>query len=685
MPNRLAQETSPYLRQHADNPVDWYPWGEEALALARATSRPILLSIGYSACHWCHVMAHESFEDPAVAALMNAHYVNIKVDREERPDLDHIYQTAHHLLTQKSGGWPLTMFLMPDTTPFFAGTYFPKDSRHGRPGFRDLLPRIAAFQREHPEEIAKQNASLLDALGRTRPQTGAGGVLDAHPIDAAWDGFERAFDPVHGGIGRAPKFPHPSELAFCLGRHAAGVGGALAHVRRALTGMAEGGIYDHLAGGFCRYSTDDRWSIPHFEKMLYDNGSLLALYCDGWLATREPRYANVVAETASWVIRDMQSAAGGFHSSFDADSEGEEGRFYIWTPEVVRACLNADEFAVAAPHYGLDVAPNFEGRHWHLRVARPLDAVARDLGLAAETCAALLASARARLLAARNARVWPGRDDKILTSWNALMAKGMLRAARVFDVPEWEAAAWRCLDFLRATMWRDGRLLATHKDGRTHLNAYLDDYAFLLDALLESMQGVYRPEDLAWATAIADALLAHFEDPAAGGFFFTSHDHETLIYRAKTGYDNATPSGNGIAAHALQRLGHLTGDMRLLNTAERALRLFFPAMSRQPTGHASLLVALEEHLEPPTVVVIRGPVAALPQWRRRLAGDLAPHRMALFLPEGTAGLPTTLDKPVVAGKVNAWICTGVNCLPPILDPAELDRVLAEPGQSRKTV
>jgi uncharacterized protein YyaL (SSP411 family) len=393
----------------------------------------------------------------------------------------------------------------------------------------------------------------------------------------------------------------------------------------------------------------------------------------------------VVAETASWVIRDMQSAAGGFHSSFDADSEGEEGRFYIWTPEVVRACLNADEFAVAAPHYGLDVAPNFEGRHWHLRVARPLDAVARDLGLAAETCAALLASARARLLAARNARVWPGRDDKILTSWNALMAKGMLRAARVFDVPEWEAAAWRCLDFLRATMWRDGRLLATHKDGRTHLNAYLDDYAFLLDALLESMQGVYRPEDLAWATAIADALLAHFEDPAAGGFFFTSHDHETLIYRAKTGYDNATPSGNGIAAHALQRLGHLTGDMRLLNTAERALRLFFPAMSRQPTGHASLLVALEEHLEPPTVVVIRGPVAALPQWRRRLAGDLAPHRMALFLPEGTAGLPTTLDKPVVAGKVNAWICTGVNCLPPILDPAELDRVLAEPGQSRKTV
>ena len=543
MPNRLAHETSPYLQQHAENPVDWYPWGEEALTLARTQDKPILLSVGYSACHWCHVMAHESFEDAAVAAEMNRLFINIKVDREERPDLDQIYQTAHHMLTQRNGGWPLTMFLMPDGTPFFGGTYFPKTPRYNMPGFLQLLPRIEQAYREQREEIGKQNASLLAALAGTVPLGADAGAFVRAPLAKALQEFAQMFDREHGGIGHAPKFPHPYELAFCLRRHAIDNDAdnettGLDIARTTLTHMAEGGIYDHLGGGFARYSVDDTWTIPHFEKMLYDNGPLLALYSDAWLVTQSPRYKTVCAETAAWVMREMQHDAGGYYSSFDADSEHVEGKFYVWTPDVVKALLTPEEYAVIAPHYGLNGSANFEHEHWHLRVTKPLPPGSE----------ALLASARAKLLAARNQRIWPGRDDKILTSWNALMIKGMARAARVFDEPAWLASAQRALDFIRSALWQDSRLLATCKDGKAHLNAYLDDYAFLLDALLELMQTEFRAEDLAFARALADRLLGQFEDPDNGGFFFTSHDHEKLILRNKPGHDNATPSGNGVAA-----------------------------------------------------------------------------------------------------------------------------------------
>jgi uncharacterized protein YyaL (SSP411 family) len=674
--NHLSQETSPYLQQHAGNPVDWYPWGEEALALARTQDKPILLSIGYSACHWCHVMAHESFEDAGVAAEMNRLYVNIKVDREERPDLDQIYQTAHHLLTQRNGGWPLTMFLMPDGTPFFGGTYFPKKPRYNLPGFLDLLPRIAQAYHGRRDDIAKQNASLMMALAGTVPAAGGTAEFERTSIKAALHDFARAFDREHGGIGRAPKFPHPYELAFCLRRHALdGDAAGLDIPHTTLTHMAEGGIYDHLGGGFARYSIDDTWTIPHFEKMLYDNGPLLALYSDAWRVTQSPRYQSVCMETATWAMREMQSGEGGYYSSFDADSEHVEGKFYVWTPDEVKALLTAGEYAVAASHYGLDSGPNFEHAFWHLCVRKSLADVARALKLPLAECASHLASARAKLRGVRDQRIWPGRDEKILTSWNALMIKGMARAASVFNEPAWLASAQNALDFIRRTLWRDNRLLATYKDGKAHLNAYLDDHAFLLDALLELMQTAFRAEDLDLACALAQRLLDQFEDREHGGFFFTSHDHETLIHRAKPGHDNATPSGNGIAAFALQRLGHLIGEPRYIDAAERAIRLFYGAMQRQPGAFVSLLTALEETLAPPRIVVLRGEATALREWQRSLGARYRPDTLILALRNEEANLPAVLARPAASSGVNAWICQGVSCLPPASDLGTIERLL----------
>jgi uncharacterized protein len=675
MPNRLAHETSPYLQQHADNPVDWYPWGDAALALAQEQNKPILLSVGYSACHWCHVMAHESFEDPAVAEVMNRLFVNIKVDREERPDIDQIYQTAHQMLTRSAGGWPLTMFLTPDQKPFFGGTYFPKTARHNLPGFGELLEHVAKAYREQHEAIAAQNDELVAMLGQTSPAAAPPSEsLDPAPIAAALEQLKEMFDPAHGGLGGAPKFPHPVELELCLRE------GELrgdAQVRRValftLEKMALGGIYDQLGGGFSRYSVDQYWMIPHFEKMLYDNGPLLRLYADAWLLTREALFSRVCEETAGWVMREMQSPEGGYYSSLDADSEHEEGKFYVWSREEAARLLDADEYAVAAAVYGLDRTANFEGRYWHLRIAQPMARAAEQLEWSEHTAQAALEHAQHKLFAAREQRVHPGRDDKILTSWNALMIHGMLHAGRVLDRVEWIASARRALDFLRARLWRDGRLLATFKDGRAHLNAYLDDHAFLLGALLESMQADFRRADLDFAMALADVLLNRFEDRERGGFFFTSHDHERLIMRPKPGFDNATPSGNGVAALALQRLGHLIGEPRYLEAAERALRLFYPQITRHPSGFSTLCMALGDHNDPPTVTVLRGDAPALASWQRKLAESYTPAGLTVAIDVAWHDLPSALDKPLRPG-VNAWVCRGVNCLAPI---GELDRLVRE--------
>ena len=676
MTNRLAAETSPYLQQHADNPVDWHPWDEQALTLARREGKPILLSVGYSACHWCHVMAHESFEDPVVAAAMNANFVNIKVDREERPDLDQIYQTAHALLTRRSGGWPLTMFLTPEGAPFFGGTYFPREGRYGLPGFLELLPRIAAAYREQGPAIAEQGARLKDALASLEPQSPDDAALPRDAPEAALAELKRSFDPEYGGFGAAPKFPHATDLALCL--HAAvrsDDSEARTVVRVTLERMADGGIHDQLGGGFCRYSVDAEWTIPHFEKMLYDNGPLLGLYADFARVTGESRFAEVARDIVDWMTHEMRAADGAFLSSLDADSEGEEGRFYVWSRDEVRSLLSAEEFALAALHWGLDAPPNFEGHAWNLRVARRLEEVAPMLGISVADAGARLARAKSTLFAARSKRIRPGLDDKVLTSWNALAIAGLARAARALNQSGWADLATAATDALRATAWRNGRLLATRKGERAHLNAYLDDHAFLLDALLELMQTRFRREDFDWACEIAELLLAQFEDRDNGGFFFTSHDHERLYHRTKPGPDNATPSGNGVAAAALIALGHLAAQPRYVEAGERAVRAFASMLRASPRGCATLLMALEDTLYPPSSVLLAGDAAICAAWQRDLDRLLRPGVRIFNV--ARAGLPATLAKgPVPAAGAAAWVCRGTQCLSPVHTLEEVERILS---------
>lgn len=658
--NRLAGETSPYLLQHAENPVAWQPWDEAALELARREDRPILLSIGYSACHWCHVMAHESFEDAEIAAVMNRLFVNVKVDREERPDLDQIYQTAHQMLTGRPGGWPLTMFLSPDGVPFFGGTYFPKEARYGLPGFAGLCEQVAEVWRTKRSEIERQNQEVLDALARSGFTPAGTAALDAEPVAALRTLLLGSFDREHGGFGGAPKFPHPADLAFLLHRpnDASARDAAIFTLKR----MAAGGIQDQLGGGFYRYSVDGRWEIPHFEKMLYDNGLLLGIYADAWGLTEDATFRRVATGIVEWLRREMTSPEGAFYASLDADAEGEEGRYYVWDRAEVARQLSAQESALAARRWGLDGPPNFEGRHWHLHVAA---SCGNDEARQLETV-------RAKLLAARERRARPGRDDKILTAWNALAIEGLAHAARVFGDEDWLAAARRAVDWLRAAHWRDGRLLATSREGRAHLPAYLDDHAFLLAALLELLQAGYRGEDLDFARELADALLGHFEDREHGGFFFTAHDHESLIIRPKNAHDSALPAGNAVAARALQRLGHLLGEMRYLEAASRTVQAFMPQMRRQAGGFASLAGALESVLEPPAIVILRGPADELAEWRRRLA--TSGPAVVLALANGLNGLPPALAKPE-SPHVNAWVCRGVNCLKPMAKLDELVDVL----------
>jgi len=658
VPNRLANETSPYLKQHADNPVEWYPWGEEALTLARQQDKPILLSVGYSACHWCHVMAHESFEDTEVAALMNEHFINIKVDREERPDIDQIYQSAHNMLSQRSGGWPLTVFLTPQQEPFFSGTYFPKTPRYQLPGFGDLVARAAAFYHERKKDLAAQNGQLMQAFARSVPTASSVITANADTLQLGFEQLRSHFDFEHGGFGSAPKFPNPADIGFLMRRAKTNNVEAEAMALQMLRSMAAGGIYDQIGGGFCRYSVDERWAIPHFEKMLYDNGQLLYLYADGWQISKDQTFVRVMEETVDWLLREMRSPQGAFYSSLDADSaneqgEGEEGKFYVWQQEEIKALLTPEEFAVASTCYGFDRAPNFEDHAWHAYLA----------AIPAPEDVAVLSSARTRLFQAREKRIRPGRDDKILTSWNALAIKGLARAGRVLQRLDWIAAAQQAIDFIHEKLWVNGRLLATCKGDIAHLNAYLDDYAFLLDALLELMQAEYRPVDMAFAEDLAEALLEEFE-AEEGGFYFTGHSHEVLIHRPKQGYDNATPSGNGIAAIALQRLGHVLGEARYLQAAERTLKAFDDIMQRNPAACANLMTALEEHMQPPTIIILRGNKAEVAEWHGALDKIYMPDALCFSLDATLIDLPQALTRKCVE-EVNAWVCKGVECLPPI--------------------
>ena len=681
--NRLKDCTSPYLQQHADNPVHWHPWDEEALALSKAQDKPILLSIGYSACHWCHVMAHESFEDEETAALMNELFINIKVDREERPDLDKIYQSAHQLLSQRPGGWPLTVFLTPeDQIPFFAGTYFPKEPRHGMPSFKDILASIASAYRTQKMEIGEQNRSLLQAFSSLNPQHDDTAEPDAAPLESARQQLARSFDETYGGFGQAPKFPHPTSLNRML-RHWASTAiqeasdpRSLYIVDYSLTRMALGGFNDQVGGGFCRYSVDDEWMIPHFEKMLYDNGPLLTLYSDIWLATGKPLFRETAENTANWVMREMQSPTGGYYSTLDADSEGEEGRFYTWTPEEVKKHLSDEEYRHFAGYYGLNQKANFEGT-WHLHNRATVAQLNETLGSSGEQARKLLQSAREKLFVVREQRIHPGRDEKILTAWNALMIKGMVRAGRVFGNPGYIASAEQALGFIRQHLWRDGRLLATHRDGVSALPAYLDDHAYLIEALLELLQARWNSDELQFAIELAEILLAHFQDNEQGGFFFTADDHEQLIHRPKPLGDDSTPAGNGVAAFALARLGHLCGEIRYLDAAERTLKAGWDHIHQFPHAHCSLLEALEEQLYPTETIVVRGTVKAIEAWRNRTIKYFAPGRMSFAIPADALGLPGMLADRKALNETCAYICSGHQCEAPIMAFEEFSERLAQ--------
>ncbi len=668
MRNRLNEETSPYLQQHATNPVHWHAWNNESLAESRETGKPILLSVGYSACHWCHVMAHESFEDPETARLMNELFINIKVDREERPDIDKIYQTSHQLLSGQAGGWPLTVFLTPDQVPIFTGTYFPKERRYGMPAFREVLAAVHQYYRGKPEEIRDRGRQLVDVLGSSEASNADDfAELSSAPFVTARQRLEQNYDSDHGGFSGGPKFPHPTTLELLLSLWHTRAGGAGVHtlsmVTHTLDCMARRGLYDHLGGGFFRYSVDRFWSIPHFEKMLYDNAQLLTVYSNAYAATRQAHYASVASATADWIMRDMQDARGGYYATLDADSEHEEGKFYVWTPAELDALLDEQESALAKRVLGLTAAANFEGKHWHLQLAETPEAAGAALGLDPQRAADIFEAARRKLLEAREQRVWPGRDEKLIVSWNGLTVAGMARAARVLGRPELADSATRAVDFIRAELWRDGRLLATYKDGRARFTAYLDDYAFLAYGLIELLQTRWRDGDLAFAIELIDVLLEHFEDPR-GGFFFTADDHERLIHKPKPLADEAVPAGNGVAALALLALGHLLGEQRYLDAAERTVRSALHGIERFPDAHATLLRALAELLAPPKLVVLRGTAAELAPWQERLGRTYDPHRLAFAIPS-EAALPGLLAVREAREHAVAYVCAGMTCQAPL--------------------
>ena len=670
--NRLAGETSPYLRQHADNPVDWYPWGPEAFALAREQDRPILMSVGYSACHWCHVMAHESFEDPAIAAVMNRLFVNVKVDREERPDVDAVYMDAVQALTGR-GGWPMTVFLTPDGRPFYGGTYFPPADRQGMPGFVRILEAVADVWTNQRDDVAEQTAKLQTAIeaNTLRDRFDADDTdLDLRVLDHACASVAENFDPRDGGFGRAPKFPPAMTLDFLLRAHHRGAPEALAMVTTTLDAMAAGGMYDHLGGGFARYSTDTVWLVPHFEKMLYDQALLVGAYLRGYLATGTPRYREVVEETIGYVLRDLGHADGGYFSAEDADSEGVEGKFYLWSPDEIDEICGDDAPAVRA-FYGVTADGNFTDPHTAYS-GSILHRVERR-GVAS----AAVRRGSAKLFAARNLRVRPGLDDKVLTAWNAMFTRSLIEAAAALERSDWMDAARANIRFLLAELRVEGRLLRSWQSagGARHL-AYAEDYAALLGALIT----LAEYDDVMWlgeAMTLARELQRLFTDSESGGFFTTGVDAEALIVRPQDFFDNATPSENSLAADALLRLAAVTGDESWATDTRRLLARLGPAMTQYPTSFGMMLGAYERALSPAVEVAVVGPDRRFStEWARRSPAN----GVGVRSPEGDGGelTPLVRDRPY-DGTTRVYVCQDFACRTPLADPdaftAMLDEVL----------
>jgi len=702
-PNRLANETSPYLLQHAHNPVDWYPWGPEALARAAAEDKPILLSVGYSACHWCHVMAHESFEDPETAALMNELYVNIKVDREERPDIDAIYMEAVQAMTGH-GGWPMTVFLTPDSKPFYGGTYFPPEPRHGMPSFRQLLLAISDAWRDRRRELLAAGDRLADALNRTATLLPADTPVTTDLLDRAAARLLRGFDRVEGGFGGAPKFPQPMNLDFLLQHYLRAHDlAALNAVTFTLTKMAHGGIYDQLGGGFHRYSTDDEWLAPHFEKMLYDNAQLARTYLHAWQITGEPLFRRVVEETLDYVLREMTAPEGGFYSTQDADSEGEEGKFFLWTPAEVTALLGAEDARLFAGYFDVTARGNFrEGGPGAniLHVRRDLPVVAADLGVTPDRLTEAVERGRKTLFEARKQRVHPGRDDKLLAEWNGLMLHAFAEAGAALARPDYIHAAQRAADFVlthmtiptsddasrithhasRNTQYAI-RLFRTAKDGRAHLNAYLEDYAAVALGLVALYQATLELRWLEAAAGLAETILAEFRDPDRAGFFQTADDHEALIARRKDFVDSAVPSGNSLAAELFLRLGVLLDRPAYTEHATGIMALMADALGEQPAAFGRLLCAADLHLNPGVEIAIIGDPAAadtrslLAEVRRRFLPNSVLASAAPGDEAAAALAPLLAGRGLVGGRAAAHVCRNYACNLPVTDAAALGEQL----------
>ncbi|HSK49876.1 MAG TPA: thioredoxin domain-containing protein [Solirubrobacterales bacterium] len=668
MANRLAQETSPYLLQHRDNPVDWYPWGEEALGRARQQDRPILLSVGYSACHWCHVMERESFEDPETAAYMNEHFVNVKVDREERPDVDALYMEAVQEISGH-GGWPMTVFLDPDGVPFYGGTYFPPDESRGMPSFRMVMEAVVdAFERKREEirERASQVRGRLGAAGLVEP------AASSPQVDQLEEAVKRLLagaDPVNGGFGGAPKFPPDSALELLLAR------GEDEVAEQALDAMLAGGIYDQLGGGFARYTVDAAWLIPHFEKMLYDNALLARAYLHGWQQLGHERYRRVCEETLDWMLREMRGPEGGFYSALDADSEGEEGKFYVWTPAQIREVLAAagleNETEAVLEHYGVTEAGNFEGANiLHL----PGGPGRFTVAMRQELDQPALDEARAALLAARAERVWPGLDDKRLTAWNALAISALAEAGAVLGRQDYLDAARECAEFVLGSL-RDGagRLLRTYKDDDARLNAYLEDHAFLLEALLTLYEASFERRWFEEARTLAETMVARFGDPERGGVFSTAIDLEELIARRKEVGDHPIPSGNSAAALGLLRLAALTGERGYEQQAEGVFRLFAGIAVRRPEAFAHLLRALDFHLSPIKEVALVGEGPS--ELAAVVRSQFRPHLVLAGGPAGSEEPPLLRDRPALEGRPTAYVCEHFACKAPVTAPDELAGIL----------
>ncbi|HVF47475.1 MAG TPA: thioredoxin domain-containing protein [Pyrinomonadaceae bacterium] len=680
--NRLINETSPYLLQHAHNPVDWYPWGSEAFETARSEDKPVLVSIGYSACHWCHVMEHESFENEEIAAIMNENFVNIKVDMEERPDVDQIYMSFVQLTTGR-GGWPMNVFLTPDMRPFFGGTYFPPAPRHQMPSWPQILSSIAEAYKERREELDGAATEMVAELRKLGESAAPAGELSVDLLDGAFSSFVRSFDRVNGGFGGAPKFPPAMSLEFLLRYYyRTGDERALEVVRITCDKMARGGIYDQLGGGFHRYSVDAIWLVPHFEKMLYDNAQLIRVYLHLYQLTGEEFYKRIAVETLEYVRREMLDDSGGFYSTQDADSEGEEGKFFIWTPDEITQILGEGDARIFNFYYHVSDSGNFEGSNI-LNVRRTTAEAARTLGITEEKLAEALDRGRKLLSAKREERIKPGRDEKVLAAWNGLMLAAFADAAAVLGSSEYLEIAKRCAEFIRTSLQVNGRLLRTWKDGAAKLNAYVEDYANVADALIILYQASGEITYLAEARRLADLMITEFWDAEGGGFFFTSNDHEELIVRTKDFYDNATPSGNSVAADVLLRLTKLLGDEKYERFAIAVLRSMAPQIRRYPQGFGRALSALEFHLRETKEVAIIGPIGNLLE-REVLAGyrpDMVIARSAN--PAADAGLVPLFDgRAMVEGRPAAYICENFVCRSPVLEVDDLREMLM-PRQHKK--